>query len=135
MVIDTSAIMAVLRQEPDALRFALALEQDPVHLTSAATALEAWIVATSRAGAGGGRDLDQLFAELSVEVVPVTADHVRLARQGYSRFGKGRHPAGLNFGDCFAYALAVASGQPLLFKGNDFAQTDAPAVALPQAGA
>jgi len=131
MVIDTSAITAILRQEPDADRYALAMEADPVRLVSAATALEAWIVATARAGKAGGRDLDDLLAELAVEVVPVTTDHVKLARSGFERFGKGRHPAGLNFGDCFSYALAKASGQPLLFKGDDFGRTDVRVAVLP----
>ncbi|MBN1945989.1 MAG: type II toxin-antitoxin system VapC family toxin [Bradymonadales bacterium] len=128
MVIDTSAILAILRQEPDARRYALAIEGDPVRLASAATLLEAWIVATSQVGEAGGGDLDELISELGVEVVPVTVDHLRLARTGFLRFGKGRHPAGLNFGDCFSYALAMAADEPLLFKGGDFGQTDVRAV-------
>lgn len=130
MVLDTSAIMAILRQETEAPQFAQAIESDPLRLVSTATLFEAWIVATSRVGAAGGEDLDELMSILSVEIVPVTEDHLRLARDGYARFGKGRHPAGLNFGDCFSYALAMAADEPLLFKGGDFGLTDVKVVSL-----
>ena len=130
MVIDTSAIMAILQGEPDARALSLALEADLTRWMSAATFVELGIVASVR-GHGGLADAERLVAEAGIEIVPVTAEHARLALQGYERFGKGRHPAGLNFGDCFSYALAKASQEPLLFKGADFAQTDVVAVTLP----
>ncbi|MBM4353637.1 MAG: type II toxin-antitoxin system VapC family toxin [Deltaproteobacteria bacterium] len=133
MVIDTSAIMAILRKEADALRYTHAIVGDPVRLVSAATVFEAFMVATSRAGEAGGADLDELLNVFEVEIVPVTTDHLQAARSGFSKYGKGRHPARLNFGDCFAYALAVISGEPLLFKGADFGKTDLQAVVLPPA--
>ena len=124
MVIDTSALMSILKQEDDADLFATAIQRDEARLISAATLTEAGIVATVLFGQGGGGDLDELLEQSHVEAVPLTEEHSRLAREAFARFGKGRHPARLNFGDCFSYALAVASGQPLLFKGNDFSQTD-----------
>lgn len=130
MVIDTSAIMAILLDEPDARPLSLALEADLTRWMSAATFVELGIVASVRAR-GGLADVERLVAEAGIDIVPVTAEHARLALQGYERFGKGRHPAGLNFGDCFSYALAKASQEPLLFKGADFAQTDVVAVTLP----
>jgi ribonuclease VapC len=93
-------------------------------LISAASVVEAGIVAEARVGVLGGDRLDKIIVELGLEIEPVTADQARIARSGYRSFGKGNHPAGLNFGDCFAYALAKAAGLPLLFKGDDFAKTD-----------
>ena len=130
MVIDTSAVIAILAQENDAERLADAISLDEVRLISAATLTEAGIVATVLFGEGGGADLDDLLEEMQVEVVPLTRDHSRLAREAFAQYGKGRHPARLNFGDCFSYALAKASGAPLLFKGNDFSQTDVKVVSL-----
>lgn len=130
MVIDTSAIIAILAQEPDAQRIARALERDERRLISAATLTEAGIVATALFGEGGGADLDALLEEMAVEVIPFTDEHARIARGAWLRFGKGRHPARLNLGDCFSYALARASGHALLFKGDDFGQTDLDAVVL-----
>lgn len=124
MVIDTSALMAVLLQEPDAARIAQALESAASRLLSAATLLEASIVLESRKGEAGGRELDLLLYRGEIEVVPVDQDQAEAARVAWRRFGKGRHPAALNYGDCFAYALARTRGLPLLFCGNDFAQTD-----------
>jgi ribonuclease VapC len=124
MVVDTSALLALAFLEPDAERFLEALQGDDVRLISAASALEAAIVADQRSGAGTSDDLDRLVAILGLEVEPVDVAQIRIAREAYRRYGKGNHPAGLNFGDCFAYALAKATGQPLLFKGDDFAQTD-----------
>lgn len=86
--------------------------------------VEAYMVCEGRAGENGARQLDALLERLGPEIVPFTAEHAALAREGWRRYGKGRHPAGLNMGDCFAYALAKARHQPLLFKGDDFAQTD-----------
>lgn len=132
MVIDTSALMAILAQEDDAQVYADAIAAAEVRLISAATAVEAGIVALSRYGEPGSQALDRLLREGHIEVVPVTEDHARLARDAFARFGKGRHPAALNFGDCFAHALACATGHPLLFKGNDFARADVQS-ALPTA--
>lgn len=128
MVLDTSALLAILGDEPEAPAFEAAVERDPVRLLSAASLLEAAIVVESRWGPAGGRELDLLIHKAGVEVVPVDAEQVEVARRAYRDFGRGRHPAGLNYGDCFTYALASVSGEPLLFKGDDFSRTDLPAV-------
>ena len=91
---------------------------------SVANVLEACIVVESRGGMMAGRELDMLLAGAEIESMPVTTAHVEAARRAWRRFGKGNHPAALNFGDCFAYALANTMGEPLLFKGNDFTRTD-----------
>ncbi len=91
---------------------------------AAPSLVEAALVCEGRAGDAGGQKLDALLDRLRPEIVPFTAEHAALAREGWRRYGKGRHPAGLNMGDCFAYALAKARHQPLLFKGDDFARTD-----------
>jgi ribonuclease VapC len=124
MVLDTSAILALLLDEPEAEDFRAAVEDDGTRLVSAATLLEAALVIEARKGEPGGRELDALIQKAEVVVVAVEAEHVSEARRAYRRFGKGRHAAGLNFGDLFAYALARTSGEPLLFKGADFARTD-----------
>lgn len=124
MVLDTSALLAILNDEPEAHVFALAIEADPVRLTSAASLIEASIVIESRVGEVGGRELDLVIHKAGIRVVNVDAEQVELARAAFRRFGKGRHRAGLNFGDVFAYALSKSSGEPLLFKGKDFARTD-----------
>ena len=124
MVIDTSAVLAILFDEPERRAFTLSIERDPRRLMSAGNALESALVAESRRGAAAGRELDLFLHRASVQIVPVDAEQVELARSAWRRFGKGRHPAGLNFGDCFAYSLADTSGEPLLFKGTDFSQTD-----------
>jgi len=124
MVIDTSALLALLLDEPEAEAFRAAVEDDPVRLVSAATLLETAIVIEIRKGVPGGRELDALIKAAEIEVVAVDADHAAEARRAYRRFGRGRHAAALNFGDVFAYALARLSGEPLLFKGDDFARTD-----------
>lgn len=124
MVIDTSAIVAVLCDEPEAEKFEQALIADPVRLVSAGTLLEAGIVIEAKLGEAGGGELDLWLFKLKAEIVPVTAEQVEVARDAFRKFGKGRHKAGLNFGDCFAYALAMERGEPLLFKGDDFAKTD-----------
>jgi ribonuclease VapC len=128
MVIDTSAVLAILFDEPERRAFTLAIERDPRRLMSAGNLLESALVAESRRGEAAGRELDLLLHRASVQVVPVDAEQVELARSAWRRFGKGRHPAGLNCGDCFAYALAGTSGEPLLFKGTDFPRTDIAAV-------
>ena len=124
MVLDTSALLALLLDEPEAEEFRAAVEEDTTRLVSAATLLETALVIEVRKGELGGRELDSLIDKAEVVVVPVDAEHVSEARRAYRRFGKGRHAAGLNFGDVFAYALARTSGEPLLFKGDDFAKTD-----------
>lgn len=129
MVIDTSALVAILFDEPEADALGLAIENDPVRLISAGTYLESSIVVEARLGTVGADTLDELIGSADADVVPVSMEQVRLAREAFRRFGKGRHAACLNFGDCFAYALAKTSDEPLLFKGNDFARTDVRAVA------
>jgi ribonuclease VapC len=124
MVLDTSALLALLLDEPEAEVFRVAVEDDATRLVSAATLLETALVIEARKGEAGGRELDLLIHKAEVVVVPVDAEHVSEARRAYRRFGKGRHAAGLNVGDVFAYALARASGEPLLFKGDDFTKTD-----------
>ena len=124
VILDTSAIMAILFQEADAQRFSDAIAAAPRRAISAATLVEAGIVAEGRGGAPLREDMDALLARARTEVAAFTAEHAALAAEGWRRYGKGRHPAGLNLGDCFAYALAQSRGEPLLFKGTDFAQTD-----------
>ena len=124
MVLDTSALLALLLTEPEAEALRLALEEDTRRLVSAATLLETAIVIETRKGEAGGRELDLLIYKADIEVVPVDQDQVSEARQAYRRFGKGHHAAGLNLGDVFAYALSRTTGEPLLFKGDDFAKTD-----------
>ena len=124
MVLDTSALVALLLDEPEAEEFRAAVEEDTTRLVSAATLLETALIIESRKGEPGGRELDFLIQKAEIVVVAVDAEHVSEARRAYRRFGKGRHAAGLNFGDVFAYALARTSGEPLLFKGDDFARTD-----------
>ncbi len=124
MVIDTSVIAAILFGEPEAVEFAAAIERDRTRLMSAASVLEASLVVESELGEEGGRELDLLLLKAGVEVVPFTADQLAVARHAYRTFGKGQHPAGLNYGDCFSYALSRTSGEPLLFKGGDFSRTD-----------
>lgn len=108
----------------------VAIDDDPTRLMSTASCLEAAIVVEARLGAAGGREFDLLLHKAGIELVAVTAEHVEVARTAWRRFGRGRHEANLNFGDCFSYALAAASGEPLLFKGDDFARTDIARVRL-----
>jgi ribonuclease VapC len=124
MVIDTSALLAILCDEPEAPGIEGAIERDSVRLISAATLVETSIVVESRFGSAGGRELDLLLGKARIEIVALDAEQAELAREAYRRFGKGRHPAGLNYGDCLSYALASFRGEPLLFKGDDFAKTD-----------
>jgi ribonuclease VapC len=124
MVIDTSALLALLLDEPEAEDFRTALELDEVRLVSAATLLETAIVIESRKGDAAGRELDRLIDKAAIDVVAIDADQVDEARRAWRRFGRGRHEAGLNYGDLFSYALSRASGEPLLFKGDDFRRTD-----------
>lgn len=132
MVLDTSAILAILQDEPERRAFNEAIEAASERRLSAATFVELSIVIAARFGPEGIRDLDLFLATAAIKLVPFDTDQAQLARAAFSRFGKGRHPAGLNFGDCFSYALASAYDEPLLFKGNDFPLTDLrPAIAEP----
>ena len=124
MIVDTSAIMALLLKEPEASAFGAALAEQPRAAISAATLVELCMVAESSAEPAVCAEVEALVAGAGIEVVPFTAEQAALAREGWRRFGKGRHPVGLNLGDCFAYALAQERGEPLLFKGEDFARTD-----------
>jgi len=124
MVIDTSVIVAIAFNEPEARSFRERIADDSIRLISAASVLEAALVIETRMGEAGGAELDLWLHKADVEVVAVTAEHADQARRAWRRYGKGRHPASLNFGDCFSYALAALAGEPLLFKGNDFSQTD-----------
>ncbi len=128
MVIDTSALVAMLSDEPEAEPFEAAVEADHVRLMSTASYLETAIVIETRFGEPGGRELDLWLHRAAVQLVGVDADQANSARVAYRRYGRGRHRANLNYGDCFSYALAKVSGHPLLFKGDDFAQTDICAV-------
>ena len=124
MVIDTSALVAVLLQESDAERVAQAIDVGSPRLLSAASLLEASNVIESRKGEAGGRELDLPMYRAGIEVVTVDQNQAGTVRAAWRRFGKGRHPAGLNYGDCFANALASSRRLPVLFCGNDFSRTD-----------
>ena len=124
MVIDSSALLAILSKEPERDRLAAAIADDAARLVSAAAVLETAIVIESRYGLSGAMDFDLLLHTIQAQIEPVTEDQFRLGRLAYRKYGKGRHVAALNYGDCFSYALAKASGQPLLFKSSDFSQTN-----------
>lgn len=124
MVIDTSALIAILFGEPEAEVFSRAVADDPKKLISVFNALETGIVVEAKKGETGGRELDLLLHRVRIEIVAMNVDQAELARSAWRNYGKGNHPAGLNIGDCCAYALAKYSGEPLLFKGDDFKQTD-----------
>ena len=124
MILDTSALLAVLFDEPDADRYERAIASATTCRMSVANYLEATMVVESRMGVDGGRQLDDLMETAGIELEPVTVEQARAARRAWRRFGKGNHPAGLNFGDCFAYALAEITRESLLYKGDDFALTD-----------
>jgi len=124
MVLDTSAILAILFNESEASIIAELIAKDNRRLLSAGTALELMIVIEARKGETGGRELDLLLHRAKIDIVPFDNEQAEIARIAWRRYGKSNHPAGLNFGDCFAYALSKVSGEALLFKGNDFNQTD-----------
>jgi len=125
MIIDTSALIAILRDEPEAQFCAMAIESAAQRRVSAANFLEAAIVIDGSRDPVASRRFDDLVKAARLIVEPVTEAQARIAREAYRDFGKGSgHPAQLNFGDCFAYALAKTTGEPLLFKGNDFTHTD-----------
>lgn len=123
MIVDASAILAVLFGESDAERYEKAIAGANCRM-SVASLLEAAIVIEGRGGREAGGELDAFVKKAGIELAPVTTEQAQAARRAWRRFGKGNHPAGLNFGDCFAYALAELSGEPLLFKGEDFSRTD-----------
>ena len=124
MVIDTSVLIAILLGEPEGEAFARAIADDSRRLISAFTALEAGIVIEAKKGEAGGRELDLLIHRARIEIVSLNEEQTEIARTAWRKFGKGRHPAGLNIGDCCSYALAKHTGEPLFFKGNDFSKTD-----------
>jgi len=124
MVIDTSALAAIFFREPERERFLEAIVADAHKLVSAATMVEAGMVIEGRHGEAGGREFDLFAIRANLQVVPFDTEQAEIARSAWRRYGKSRHPGGLNFGDCFAYALAKFTGQKLLAKGEDFRTTD-----------
>ena len=124
MVIDTSALVAILQDEPERGAFNEAIEAADRRSMSVVSFVEASTILESRFGPDGVRALDLVIAKADIELVPVDAEQAHAARTAFRAYGKRRHPAGLNFGDCFAYALARTLGEPLLFKGSDFSLTD-----------
>ena len=130
MIIDSSAVIAVLFDEPDREKITRAIGDDDRRFMSTATLLEASIVVEAKRGEHAGRELDLLLHRADVEIVPFDTEQSRVAIAAWRQFGKGRHPAALNFGDCFAYALSAITGEPLLFSGDDFDKTDVAAVDL-----
>ncbi len=124
MVIDTSALLAILLDEPERRDFVERIEADATRLISAATLLETALVIESRRGEAAGRELDLLIHRAQISIVPFDAEQTEVARIAWRKYGKGRHVARLNYGDCFSYALTMVSGEPLLAKGEDFGQTD-----------
>lgn len=124
MILDTSAVIAILYREPEAAAFVRQIHDADVCRISVASYVELSMVIENQLGPEGMRQAEAFFRRAGIMIEPVTVDQGELARQGFLDFGKGRHKAGLNFGDCFPYALAKATGEPLLFKGNDFSQTD-----------
>lgn len=134
MVVDTSAIIAVLTREPGSNKLVRAMDEADSLQISAASVLEVGGVIESRYGEGARKDFDRWLETTPIEIAVVTRDQVEVAREGFRRFGKGRHPAGLNFGDCFSYGLAKALGETLLFCGGDFSKTDIRAALQPDKG-
>ena len=124
MVVDTSALTAIIFGEPEREAFLKLIQHAATVCISSANLLETSIVVEYRVGEEAGRELDRLLGDLMIQIVPVDAEQVEVARRAWRKYGKGRHNARLNFGDCFAYALAKTSGEPLLAKGNDFSRCD-----------
>jgi ribonuclease VapC len=124
MIVDSSAIIAILRDEPDAPELAEVLQKAPIRRMSAVTYVESGVVADSNRNPVLSRRLDNILRDVGIQIESVTVKQAEIARQAYRDFGKGRHKAGLNFGDCFSYALAKEMDEPLLFKGTDFLHTD-----------
>jgi ribonuclease VapC len=124
MVVDSSALLAILFREPERSQFLKLIDESQTRLISAAGALESSMVIEHRRGLPGGNELDIFLHRAAIVIVSVDSEQFAAARQAWRKFGKGRHPAGLNLGDCFAYALSKVSGEPLLAKGTDFRKTD-----------
>jgi ribonuclease VapC len=124
MILDTSSLVAIIAEEPDGELYIQAISRASSCRISAGNFLELSIVIEGQFGSDVLRQCDALFRRVGIVIEPVTVEHIHVARQAFHDFGKGRHPAGLDFGDCFAYALAKATAEPLLFKGRDFAKTD-----------
>ncbi len=124
MVIDTSAVLAILQNEPERRKYNEAIETAESRSLSTASFVESSMILESRYGADGVRDLDLFISKAQIMLAPVDTEQAQLARDAFRKYGKGRHAAGLNFGDCFSYALATALDEPLLFKGEDFSKTD-----------
>jgi len=124
MIVDTSALVAILYREPEAAAFAQLIYDADVCRISVASYVELSMVVENQLGPEGMRQAETFFRRAGIVIEPVTLDHGELARQAFLDFGKGRHRAALNYGDCFSYALAKATGEPLLFKGDDFSRTD-----------
>ena len=129
MILDTSALIAVLYGEPERAHFAQLIHDAESCRISVVSFVELSMVVETQLGPEAGHQVDMLLRRTGIIIEPVTVEHGYLARQAFLDYGKGRHKAGLNFGDCFAYALARATAEPLLFKGNDFSQTDVKAAA------
>ena len=129
MIVDSSAMVAILYREPEATDFAQLIHDAEVCRISVASYVELSMVIENQLGPEGMRQAEAFFRRAGIVIEPVTVEQGELARQAFLDFGKGRHKAGLNYGDCFSYALAKATGEPLLFKGNDFSQTDINAAA------
>ena len=126
MVIDTSAVLAIMQRGPERRIFLEAIEAADSTRMSVASFVESSIVIESRYGAEGLRDLDRFISRARIELIPVDTEQGQLARSAFSRFGKGRHRAGLNYGDCFSCAAAINLAEPLMCKGDDFIHTDVP---------
>jgi ribonuclease VapC len=124
MVVDTSAMLAIFLGEPERKRFLELITQSESRCISAANVLETGIVLEARRGEAAGREFDLFLHHAKFDVISADSEQIEIARLAWRKYGKGRHPAGLNFGDCFAYALAKVMGEPILFKGDDFKQTD-----------
>jgi ribonuclease VapC len=124
MVVDSSALVAILCDETERVPFNAKIEADPTRLISAGSLLEASLIIESRYGEHGRAELDLFIYTAGIRIVPFDADQLAIAREAFRKFGQGRHKARLNLGDCFAYALAKSMGEPLLYKGGDFAHTD-----------
>lgn len=124
LVMDSSAIVAILQREPSADALIETLERHDIRRMASATLLETCMVMFSRYGDAGEREVDTFVHRTGTQIIPVTLEHVDIARSAYRHYGKGRHTAALNYGDCFSYALAKSLGEPLLYTGRDFAQTD-----------
>jgi ribonuclease VapC len=124
MILDSSSLVAILAEEPDAELYIQAISRAPRCRISAGNFIELSIVIEGQFGVEVVQQCDALFRRVGIVIEPVTVEQAHLARQAFHDFGKGRHAAGLNFGDCFAYALAKITGEPLLYKGEDFKKTD-----------